>query len=182
MTCDDYLAMLETLPVEELTYGAARDHATICHECNRVTRVVVEREQNMLMAYGHVLPSVAAATIAESAMEVARRRRTARLYSIGLGVAAAATVAALVGTRVVHRSGPARGMFEQEFALHCMSAGRAAGIVRANISDRLHTKLQAREPEGVLIVTGTPRTLQEARFAIDHYDGMCYIDQPAPPR
>ena len=45
MTCDDYLALLESLPVEELRYGAAREHATICPECSRVTRVVVEREQ-----------------------------------------------------------------------------------------------------------------------------------------
>jgi len=178
MTCDHYLAMLETLPVEELAYGEAREHAAVCHDCNRVTCVVVEREKNLLMAYGHVLPSAASATLAESAMGVARRRRIARLYSIGLGMAAAATVAALVGTRVIRRAAPARGMVQQEFALRCMSARRAAGVVQANIDDRLHTKLVARELEGVLIVTGTPRTLQQARVALDHFDSMCLVDAP----
>ena len=50
MNCDTYLAMLETLPVEELAYGSAHDHAAGCRECDRITRVVAERERNMRMA------------------------------------------------------------------------------------------------------------------------------------
>ena len=47
MNCDTYLSMLETLPVEELAYGGAREHAANCRDCDRVTRVVAERERNM---------------------------------------------------------------------------------------------------------------------------------------
>lgn len=99
MTCDDYLAMLETLPVEELMYGGARDHAAGCHDCNRVTRVVAERERNMVLALDDMSPSIAPGSVAREALEIARRRRIVSYLRASLGVMAAAAVVLVVASR-----------------------------------------------------------------------------------
>src|SRR4029077_2258109 len=84
MNCDTYLSMLETLPVEELAYGSAREHAANCRDCDRVTQVVAERERNLAMAFGGLYPSVQAGSITARALELSRRRRIALYYRIGL--------------------------------------------------------------------------------------------------
>src|SRR5205085_12440185 len=100
--------LLETLPVEELSYGEARNHAAYCPECNRVTHVVAARERNMIMAYGEAYPSAFAATVAEQAITTARRRRVALFYRIGLGLAAAAVVAFVGMSRLLARGSAGR--------------------------------------------------------------------------
>ena len=99
MNCDTYLSMLATLPIEELGYDDAREHAARCHDCNRVTRVVAERERNMLVAFGELYPSVPAGSIATRAIVLSRRRRIAFYCRLGLGVAAAASILVMIGSR-----------------------------------------------------------------------------------
>jgi hypothetical protein len=177
MTCDDYLAMLETLPVGELTYGEAREHSAVCHDCNRVTRVVAERERNMIVAYGDLAPSTAAMAVAGSAMATARRRRVASLYRIGLSIIAAAIVGIIVTSRVV----PARAarvarptpLIEQRFLLRCLTGDAAAEIVRANVPDPSRTVVKAPPSGTMLIVASTPRTMQIVRSILDQYDNQC---------
>ena len=90
MNCDDYLSMLAKLPVENLAHLHARDHAAGCRDCDRVTRVVIEHERNMLTAFGELDSSVPAAQTASSALVSSRRRRVARYYEMGLGIATVA--------------------------------------------------------------------------------------------
>ena len=101
MNCDTYLSMLETLPVEELAYGDARLHAATCRDCDRVTRVVAERERNMLMAYGELYLPGPVDAVAARARELSRRRKVALFYRIGLGLATVATVLFLLISRRV---------------------------------------------------------------------------------
>ena len=101
MNCDTYLSMLETLPVEELAYGDARLHAATCRDCDRVTRVVAERERNMLMAYGELYLPGPVDAVAARARELSRRRRAAFFYRVGLGLATVATVLFLLMSRRV---------------------------------------------------------------------------------
>jgi hypothetical protein len=171
MTCDDYLAMLETLPVEELTHGDAREHAAICRDCNRVTRVVAERERNMLMAYGDVLPSAPSSDVALSAISIARRRRVAFFYRIGLGVAGVAAVAAIAGSRLAPRRNPA--FVQERFALRCLSTGRAVRLLRSNVPGLLEARIRGWEPEGILEVGADPRTMRVVRSVLDQYDMQC---------
>jgi len=173
MTCDDYLAMLETLPVEELTHGEARNHAAVCHDCNRVTRVVAERERNMLMAYGDVMPSAFASDVATSAIASARRRRLALVYRIALGIAAVATVGFVGASRSIARV--RRSVARERFAMRCLSTGRAERLLRSRVPGIASSRIRRYEPDGILEVQAAPRTIQAARAVLDEYNDQCVV-------
>jgi hypothetical protein len=177
MTCDDYLAMLETLPIEELNHGEAREHAAICHDCNRVTRVVAERERNMLMAYGDVTPSAFPSDVAMSAISMARRRRLAFLYKAGLGIAALATIGFIGVTRMVPRNHVP--MMRERFAMRCLAGGPAERLLRSNIPALRNSRIRVFESDGVVEVEAIPRTMREVRSALDEFNDHCFVAVPA---
>ena len=171
MTCEDYLSMLETLPVEELAYGEARDHAAQCHDCNRVTRVVAARERNMTLAYAEAYPSASAVTVAEQAIVASRRRRIAFYVRAALGAAA---VVAIVGTITTRRvlPIPSRTLVQQEtFRLQCLSPQQASELLLQEIPNADGLLISApRPPLGLLHVEGSQAKLRAARSIIDRYD------------
>jgi hypothetical protein len=167
MTCDDYLSMLETLPVGELNYGEARDHVATCRDCNRVTRVVAERERNMIGAYGELYPSASAVTVAEQAMLTSRRRRVALLYRATLGAAAVAVVAFIGLSRIRPRAVPAMA-FQQNFMVHWCNAEQVAAMLEGNLSPA--TSITIRPGTSVLHVAGRPSDLRVVRSLLNQYD------------
>jgi hypothetical protein len=169
MTCDDYLAMLETLPLEELGYGAARDHAAHCHDCNRVTRVVAERERSMILAMADVRSSMPSADLAYNSVVMARRRRIAVFYKIGLAVAAVATVMGIIVARVRPTVAPV-ALIHQKFFLQCLSPDQAAALLRSNLDDANRLSLRARPPLGVIDVSAPAVEMLRVRALIDRYD------------
>jgi ferric-dicitrate binding protein FerR (iron transport regulator) len=86
--------MLASLPVEGLPSLHAREHAAGCHDCDRVTREVLERERNVLTAFGELDSSIPAAETASSALVRSRRRRRriALYYAMGIGFVMVAIV------------------------------------------------------------------------------------------
>jgi len=134
MTCETYLSMLETLPVNELAYGDAADHAANCRDCDRVTRVVAERERNMLLAYGTISPPAPTGLLAAHALELSRRRRIASYYRFALAIAA---VVAVLGFIMMGRVRPTIARAEVSFVrLQCLSGEQAVEILqRSNLQD-----------------------------------------------
>lgn len=176
MTCDDYLSMLETLPVQELSYGEAREHAAYCPECNRVARVVAARERNMTLAYESAYPSASATTVAERAISAARRQRIAFYYRAGLALAAVLVVVAFIATRrLVLADGPA--VF-QRFNLQCLSSDQAATLLRQQIGvsdvggrhDGERMVIRAQPRVSVVEVGGSREQVRIATAIIDQYD------------
>src|SRR3569833_1098327 len=171
MNCDNYLAMLETLPVEELTHGDAREHAAVCRDCNRVTRVVAERERNMIMAYGDLIPSMHSTDVAMSAITTARRRRLAFFYKAGLAVAGSAAVGVIASSRLLpHRNA---SLAYERFALRCLSTGRAVRLLRSYVPGLVDSRIRGYEPEGILEVAVDRRTMQTVKSVLDQYDNAC---------
>lgn len=169
MNCDDYLAMLSTLPVEELAYGHPREHAAGCHDCNRVTRVVAERERNMLLAYGEVHSAVPAAETAARARATSRRRTAAFFYRTALGVSAAATVAWLVMSRI--EPAPPRGpLVSETFQLQCLSTEQAAELLRPAIRQTGRISFRPGSPHDALRVEASVGDMVRARAMLDRYD------------
>ncbi len=171
MTCDDYLSMLETLPVQELAYGEARDHAAYCPDCNRVTRVVAARERNMMMAYESAYPSASAATVVDRAIATARRQRIAFYYRAALGLAALVVIALFVVNRripadVVANAAP----FHERFSLQCLSADQAAELVRREVPNSERIVIRSRPRVAVIEVGGSVEEVRVARSVIDHFD------------
>jgi len=185
MTCEDYLSMLETLPVEELAYGAARDHAAQCHDCNRVTRVVAARERNMTLAYAEAYPSASAVTVAERAIVTSRRRRVAFYVRAALGATA---VVALFGMIMMRRvvPAPSRTLVQETFNLQCLSPDQAAEMLRQKIPHAPGLSISARPPLGVLHIEGSPVEVAAARSVLDRFDtparSQCGVELTLPRR
>ena len=172
MNCDDYLSMLSTLPVEELAYGDARAHAATCRDCDRLTRVVAERERNMMMAYGELYPPASAQPIVAGILEIARRRRVAFYYRVGLAIAAVFAVFTFVATR---RLTPAAG-FRQAFPLRCLSADQAIELLRPTVGPRVSISTRTRSRIGIIDVTASPEDMQRVRSLLDQYDNESVSD------
>jgi len=175
MTCDDYLAMLETLPVEDLMHGSARDHAAQCHDCNRVTRVVIERERSMIMAYGDVNPLTPMTTLESRAVASARRQRVSFITRAALGLAAVGAILFVVISRIVPKP-----LYPAEYLRYrCLGPEEAISIIRPYVSEQGSI---AYHPEGgaTLRVSAPPRELQAARFALDQAISSTCSVLPAP--
>jgi hypothetical protein len=170
MNCDSYLSMLATLPVDELAYGGARDHAVSCHDCDRITRVVTERERNMVMAFGDLYPSVPVGELATRALATSRRRTVALYYRIGLGVAMAATVLYMIMSR--RAPAPSPTTQRERLALQCLSPEQAAAVLRqpAGASGRVAIRIHPSSSLGVIDVEGLPEEMVAVRSLLDRYD------------
>lgn len=168
MKCDDYLSMLATLPVEELAYGSAREHATGCRDCDRVTRVVAEREHNMLMAYGDIHSSVPAEETTASVLRASRRRKVALYTNIGFGIAMVASVL-FVRSRVEPAPSPAATVSET-FRLQCLSPEQAAEVLRPHIQATGRISFRPNSPLGIITVEASPEEMATARSVLDRYD------------
>jgi hypothetical protein len=192
MTCEDYLSMLETLAVDELGYGEARDHVAQCYDCNRVTRVVAARERNMTLAYAEAYPSASAVTVAERAIEASRRRRVAFYVRTALGAAAVVTLLATIMTRRVVPA-PSRAVVEKgTFNLQCLSPQQAVELLREEIPNAPGLLISALRPPvtsarlGVLHIEGSPVDVQAVRSVLDRYDtpaqSQCGVERSLPKR
>jgi hypothetical protein len=151
VNCDDYLSMLATLPVEELAYGSARAHAAGCRDCDRVTRVVAERERNMLVAFDNLYSSVPAVQAAAGAVTAARRRRIGLYYKIGLAFAAVAILFYMALSRTVIVS-PASSLVSETFRLQCLSPEQAAEMLRPLIGATGRISIRSNSPLGIIKV------------------------------
>jgi hypothetical protein len=183
VNCDDYLSMLATLPVEELAYGRTREHATGCRECNRVTRVVAEREHNMRLAFGDLHSSVPAAQTAAGVLRASRRRKVALYTDIGFGVAAVATVLFVMMSRIVPAP-PPDATLSETFRLQCLSPEQAAEVLRPHIQATGRISFRANSPLGIINVEASPEEMATARSVLDRYDSptqsQCAVQVPVP--
>jgi hypothetical protein len=168
MNCDDYLAMLETLPVGELAYGRARAHAMQCRDCDRVTRVVAERERNMLLTYGDLQPSVPATHMAAGALATSRRRRVARYYRIGLGITAMVTVAVMALSRRLLPPTPVT--LRETFQLRCLSADQAAKLLRPLLEASGKASIRPTSSRTIVTIEASPQQMAQAQLVLDRYD------------
>lgn len=174
--CDDYLAMLATLPVEELAYGDPRDHAAGCHDCDRVTRVVAEREHKMRLAFDDVQYSMPAAQTAAAALTASRRRKVATFYNIGVAVVTVAIVLYMVTARAVAPS-PTLTVKEtlrlvtvkETFRLQCLSPAQASELLRPYLGAT--GRVYFNDPSlGVIEVAAPADVMATVRTILERYD------------
>jgi hypothetical protein len=168
MNCDTYLSMLATVPVEELEFGDPREHATHCRDCDRVTRVVAERERNMLMAYGELYPARSAAPITARALMMSRRRRIATYYRIGLAIATALTLLFLVLSRRVLPS--STGGISEVFRFQCLSPEQAVELLRPIRSPGVSVMIPPNTTVSTIRVTASAAEMEQVRSLLDRYD------------
>lgn len=178
MNCDTYLSMLETLPVDELAYGDAADHAATCRDCDRVTRVVAERERNMLLAYGSITPPVTTGPLTAHAIELSRRRRVAFFYRAGLVVAAVVAVLGFIMTRRVR---PTMARTSEAFQLRCLAPEQAVEVLRNGLSPDVEIVSRSGW-NGVIRVVARPAEMQVIRSRLDAVDNAARYQCATVPR
>lgn len=162
MNCDDYLSMLSTVSVQELSQGRAREHADTCRDCDRVTRVVAEREYNMVTAYDNLYASVPATQTATRSVVMARREKLTSYVEWGVGLAIAATVLAMVGFRMFP-SEVQIPRIEATFRLQCLSPEQAAALLRPFLSSQASMVIRPSAPIGVITVDAPSADIEIAR-------------------
>jgi hypothetical protein len=173
MNCDTYLSLLETLPVEELAYGGAREHAAVCRDCDRVTRVVFERERNMVMAFGELYPPVPAESLAHHALVMSRRRKLAFYLRSALGVAAAALILFVFVSRIFPTNTPTptiRSALVETFPLRCLSPEQALEVLRPYASPGTRISAEMNSTLGIIRVVASPEEMQRLRGVLDRFD------------
>lgn len=196
MNCNDYLAMLSTLPVEELEYGSARAHATECRDCDRVTRVVVERERSMLVAYADLDSGMSPAQVASNAFALSARRRVAFYYKMVLGLAAVATVLFMVASRSMSGIDKARAVIEraavggeggemltETLVVRCGSLEEAADILRTHLQGDARVTFRSASSPGFITIEAPPQQLEVARDVLARLErsgGSCAVLAPEP--
>ena len=194
MNCSDYLAMLSTLPVEELEYGSARAHAAECRDCDRVTRVVVERERSMLVAYADLDSSAAAAQVAANAFALSNRRRVAFYYKTVLGLAALATVLFMVSrtvmppaARAVIADTPvypgASERLAETLVVRCGSPEEAAEMLRTHLEGDARVTFRSGSSPGFITIEASLQQMDVARdilARLDQSSGACAVLAPEP--
>ena len=168
MNCTEYLSLLTTLPLEDLSYGQAREHALTCPDCDRVTHAVAARERNMRLAFGDLQSSTMAAEVAAQSRETSRRRRIARYYQAALG---AAMVVVLAGFVVLRRAPvPNTAAVATEiFHLQCFSPEEAAEWARQFTSPG-STVIIPPYTQNIIRVQGSVAELRRVRWVLDQWD------------
>jgi hypothetical protein len=101
--------------------------------------------------------------VASSAIAAARRRRLALFYRGGLVLTGIAVMVVIALSHVTRIRAAASSLAEQRFTLRCLSAERAAGIVRGGIPDPLRTSIQARGSERVLTPASPPTSARDGK-------------------
>ena len=178
VNCDDYLSMLATLPVDELAYGRARDHAARCRDCDRVTRVVAEREQNMRTAFDALQPSVPAAQTAATALMRARRRRVGRYYERALAIAMVATVILYWTMLRTAPAPPPSARISETFQLRCLSPAQAAEVLRPRIQPTALISFRPSSPLGVISVEASREEIGMVRSVLGRHDSPAEAQCP----
>ena len=168
MNCNEYLSLLATQPVDELSHGPAREHSAFCQECDRVTREVASFEQTTRRAFDDARSSLPAALVAVHTLETARRRSILRYYKVA---AVLAMVAAVMFVGISRLSPvPTRAPVATEtFRLQCLSPEQAAVVIKRLIPSGSLISIPSRSL-GVITVQASTAELQRVQSMLDRYD------------
>jgi hypothetical protein len=180
VNCNDYLSMLATLPIDELAFGNAREHAVECRDCDRITRVVAERERNIRLAYDTLHSPMSVEQTAFQAIEASRRRRIGRYYEGAFVLAMAASVMYLVTARRTVTRAPVPAATET-FRLGCLSQEQAADVLAPERSQTTSISFPPR-PARIVTVSGTVDDVRRAREALDEAKGSQCVAPATPPK
>ena len=184
MRCEEYLQLLSTLPVEELVDGRAGDHLGTCPDCNRATKVVVERERNMVMVLAGMSSHVQPMDTARTTFALARHRSRSRWYIGGLLLLLLAFGSIVVGRTVIpiHANGD---RVTATLRPQCLSPTAAADLLRQQESSGL-MRIVIHPGSTLLTVSGSATDLVRARAVLARYDNptasTCVLPQPGSPK
>lgn len=187
MTCDEYLSILASTPVDEVRRSQLPDHVAKCPHCQRATRMVMERERQFVGLDDDLYSQMPAVVPPAAAIAAQRHRYVNRLYRIAVGITIVGVLALLAGKWLVLRSSDVAtttpAMTEHAFLVQCLSAEEAGAIARPLLGTSGQLTYAGETGRGVVTVRGTPSQIREvtAALALAQQQGLlgCTIRAPA---
>lgn len=172
MTCDEYLSILAATPVGALRPSRLPEHAATCPHCQRATRLVMEREGNLVGLDEDLFSYAPSVVPPAAALTASRHRYVDRMYRLGVGILIAATFAFVAAKWVVIRTPAdpeaiAATMAEQAFLVQCLSAPEVGALVRPLLAPAGMMTYTGGPGRGVVTVRGTPAELRAVNAAFE---------------
>jgi hypothetical protein len=171
MNCNEYLSLLETATADEIAMPEARAHTTWCHDCSRLTRIVLEREHRVRMAYDALDSYLPAGHVSAHALATARRHRIVRNVQAAFTTLIVAMMLIVVSRLLVFRgaAAPRRAASGATFRLQCLSPEQAAEVIRPVLGNTGSVVIPP-GPLAVIRVGAAPDQMARVRALLDRLD------------
>jgi len=185
MTCAECLATVLVADYQDMDAASPVGlHCVTCADCTRVVTQVLDRERSAASLLGGVAMSALPAIVTRDAL-VASRRRIARRWRMFLIAALGATASFGIVREVIPRL--RQGIIASDpvvtvtLHLKCITSSQASDLATPYLRTRSPAIYQARDL-GAVTLRGASIEVQQARRAIEEFDGKCQLPlAPATP-
>ena len=186
MNCQECLAALATASVTELEQSdTVRQHYSTCPECSRVVKLVAEGERDLASVLNGTPSAVPATLTAETAIAVAKRRRTGRILSMVFGALVVVTlwitwlrviVPSMQATAEMARS----NLLTETIKLRCLSSEQAGDLISPYVRTNGSLYYIAKAPLKVITVRATAEELRNVKTVLERFDNSSETACAAP--
>ena len=176
MTCEQCLEELATGSLREMRADSAvLVHCATCPDCARLTTLLRDREYNAANVLNNLPPMSNPIILAETSVNLARRRRIGRVVVYLSGAALAATIWIAAATTVIlplqRLDRPTSSTLRTEtIALSCLSPQQAADIIYPYVRTRGSTYYIPTTGISAITVRGTAAELAKSRSLIGNFE------------
>lgn len=176
MNCQECLATLATASAAELEQSdLARQHYATCPDCSRVIKLVVGAERDLGAGLNKISSNVPAAITAETAIAVAKRRRTGKLLAVVFAVLIAATlwvtwIQVIVPSMRATAELARPNLVTETIKLQCLSSEQAGDLISPYVRSNGSIYYVAKPPLKILTVRATPEELRAVKTLLERFD------------
>jgi hypothetical protein len=176
MTCEDCLSALATGSLREMTADSpVMQHCATCPECTRLTTALREREYETATILNNLPPISHPLTVAETAIQVARRRRFGQVAVMASGGALIATIwiaAAMTVIPALNRADlrTTELLRTETISLTCLSPKQAGDIIDPYVRSSGSAYYVPSSGISAITVRGTLRELEKSRDLLRDFE------------
>jgi len=176
MTCEDCLSALATESLREMTPNSpVMQHCATCPDCARVTTTLREKEYETATVLNGLPPMSNPLTVAETAVNTAKRRRVGRVVVMISGAALVVTIWIAAATTIIPalnradmRTGSA--LHTETMQLSCLSPKQAADIINPYVRTDGSAYYLPSSGISAITVRGTPEELAKSRDLLREFE------------
>jgi len=176
MTCEQCLSELTTGSLREMSPDSpVMVHCATCPDCAHLTTLLRDREYNAANVLNNLPPMSNPITVAETSVNLARRRRIGRVVVMLSGAALVVTIWIAAATTVfpaLRRSDivTSSELRTETISLSCLSPEQAADVIHPYIRSRGATYYMPTSGISAITVRGNATELAKARSQIEHFE------------
>jgi hypothetical protein len=176
MTCEECLSGLATGSLRELPASSpVMQHCLTCPDCSQLTTLLRDREYHAANVLNNLPPMSSPITVAETSVQMARRRRTGQLVVMLSGAALVATIwitAATIFFPAMRRGDliADSALRTETISLSCLSPQQAADIINPYVRSNGSTYYLPSSDISAITVRGTAAEVRKSRSLIGNFE------------